>query len=43
MMTALLRLPSDARYRWAFEHDDRHVTEYEKGFVLREYRECLEV
>ena len=43
MMTALLRLPSDARYRWAFERDDRHVTEYEKGFVLREYRECLKV
>lgn len=41
MMKALLSLPSDPRYRWAFEHDDNHVTEFETGYVLRMYRECL--
>ena len=41
MMQALLSRPSDARYRWAFERDDSHVTEYEKGYVMRVYRECL--
>lgn len=41
MMQALLSLPSDIRYRWAFERDESHVTEYEKGYVLRLYRECL--
>lgn len=41
MMQALLSLPSDPRYRWAFERDDSHVTEFEKGYVMRVYRECL--
>ena len=41
MMQAILSLPSDPRYRWAFEHDESHVAEYEKGFVMRVYRECL--
>ena len=41
MKQALLSLPSDPRYRWAFERDDSHVTEYEKGYVMRVYRECL--
>ena len=26
---------------WAFERDDSHVTEFEKGYVMRVYRECL--
>ena len=41
MMQALQSLPSDPRYRWAFERDDSHVTEFEKGYVMRVYRECL--
>lgn len=41
MMQALLSLPQDPRYRWAFERDDSHVTDYEKGYVMRVYRECL--
>ena len=43
MMQALLSLPSDPRYRWAFERDDSHVTDFEKGYVMRVYRECFEV
>ena len=27
MMQALLSLPSDPRYRWAFEREDSHVTD----------------
>lgn len=42
MMHDLLSLPSDARYRWAFERDDDHVTEYEKGYLQRMYKACLE-
>ena len=34
MMSALLTLPQNPHYRWAFERDDSHVTEYEKGFEL---------
>lgn len=41
MMQALLSLPSDARYLWAFERDDSHVTDFDKGYVMRVYRECL--
>ena len=41
LKTALVSLPQDPRYRCAFERDDRHVTYYEKGYVLRMYRECL--
>ena len=41
MKQALLSLPSDPRYRWAFERDDSHVTDFEKGYVMRVYRECL--
>lgn len=42
MMNDLLSLPSDARYRWAFERDDNHVTDFDKGYVLRMYKRCLE-
>lgn len=41
MKQALLSLPSDARYCWAFERDNNHVSEYEKGYVMGKYRECL--
>ena len=41
MMQALLSLPHNPRYRWAFERDANHVTEYEKGYLLRMYKECL--
>ena len=41
MMQTLLSLPSDARYRWAFERDDRHVTDPEEGYVMKVYRDCL--
>lgn len=41
MMQALQSLPSDPIYRWAFERDDSHVAEFEKGYVMRVYRECL--
>lgn len=42
MMNDLLSLTTDARYRWAFERDESHVTEYEKGYLLRAYRNFLE-
>lgn len=41
MMQTLLSLPSDARYRWAFERDESHVTDFNRGYVLRIYGECL--
>ena len=41
MMDELLNLPSNPKYRWAFERDDNHVIDYNKGFVLKEYKVCL--
>lgn len=41
MMSALLSLPDDSRYKWAFEKDDSHVTDYEKGYVMSVYKDCL--
>ena len=41
MMSALRSLPNDPRYRWAFEKDDSHVTDYEKGYVIQKYKACL--
>ena len=41
MMNDLLALPQNPNYRWAFERDDSHVTDFGKGYVLRWYRECL--
>lgn len=41
MMATLVSLPQNPRYLWAFERDESHVTEYEKGYVMRMYRECL--
>ncbi len=31
----------EALKNWAYERGDRHMTEYEKGYVMRKYRECL--
>lgn len=42
MKNDLLSLTTDARYRWAFERDESHVTEYERGYLLRAYRNFLE-
>lgn len=41
MMKELLDLPSNPKYRWAFERDANHVTDYNQGFVLKKYKMCL--
>ena len=41
MMKELVNLPANPKYRWAFERDDSHVTNYDQGFVLKEYKACL--
>ena len=41
MMGELLHLPAHPQYRWAFERDDSHVPDYDKGFVLKDYKACL--
>ena len=41
MKSALLSLPNDLRYRWAFEMDKNHVTDYEKVYVMKVYKDCL--
>lgn len=41
MMKELVDLPNNSKYRWAFERDDKHVTDYNRGFVLRKYKTCL--
>lgn len=41
MMKDLLNLPNNPKYRWAFVRDDSHVTNYDKGFIMRVYKECL--
>lgn len=41
MMSALLSLPDDSRYKWAFERDNSHVIDYEKGYVMKVYKDCL--
>lgn len=41
MMKELLDLPSNPKYRWAFERDNNHVTDYNNGFVLKKYKTCL--
>lgn len=41
MMNDLLTLPQNPKYRWAFERDDNHVTDFDKGYVLKMYQECL--
>ena len=41
IMNDLLNLPDNPKYRWAFERDDTHVTDYSKGYVMSKYMECL--
>ena len=41
MMKDLLALPQNPNYRWAFERDKSHVTDYDKGYVLKIYKDCL--
>ncbi len=41
MMATLLALPEDPRYRWAFEPDKHHITDFDKGYVLSKFKECL--
>ena len=41
MMGELLNLPARPQYRWAFERDDSHVPNYDKGVVLKDYKPCL--
>lgn len=41
MMNDLINLPKNPKYRWAFERDDGHMTDYELGNVLRQFKECL--
>ena len=40
-LSAWLSLPDDSRYKWAFEKDNSHATDYDKGYVLRVYKDCL--
>ena len=40
MMSALLSLPDDSCYKWAFERDNSYVTDYEKGYVMKVYKGC---
>jgi hypothetical protein len=41
MIDELMNLPNNPKYRWAFERDNGHVTDYNQGFVLKEYKACL--
>ena len=41
MMNDLLSLPQRPEYCWAFERNNRHVVDFDKGYVLREYKKCL--
>ena len=41
MMNDLLNLPNNPKYRWAFERDDNHVTDYSKGYVMGRVKDCL--
>lgn len=41
MMNDLLNLPNNPLYRWAFEKGPKHVTDYDKGFVMSKLKECL--
>ena len=41
MMNDLLNLPYNPKYRWAFVPDNSHVTDYSKGYIMKDYQECL--
>ena len=41
LLSAWFSLPDDSRYKWAFEKDNSHVIDYEKGYVMKVYKDCL--
>lgn len=41
MMQAMLDIPNDQRYRWAFEPGHNHMIDYNHGFILKKYQKCL--
>ena len=41
MMNDLLKVPQNPNYRWAFERDESHLMDFDKGYVLRVYKDCL--
>ena len=41
MMAALKSLPYDYRYQWAFEAGVSHSIDYNQGFVLKRFANCL--
>lgn len=41
MMNDLLTVPQNPNYRWAFERDESHLMDFDKGYVLRIYKDCL--
>lgn len=41
MKSELKNLVNNPKYRWAFERDYNHTTDYNSGYVLKKYRNCL--
>lgn len=41
MMNDLLAVPKNPNYSWAFERDKSHVTNFDEGYVLKFYKDCL--
>lgn len=41
MMQALLNIPNDLRYQWAFEPGHKHVIDHNCGFLMKEFQSCL--
>ena len=41
MMSDLLAVPQNPNYSWAFERDKNHVTNFDEGYVLKIYKDCL--
>ena len=38
----LMNLPNRSEYKWAFESGHNHTPDYNKGYLLKQYRDCLE-
>lgn len=41
MMNDLLAVPQNPKYRWAFELDKSHVRDFDEGYLLKIYKDCL--
>lgn len=41
IMRAMLNIPNEQRYQWAFEPGHNHTIDYSRGFILKEYEKCL--